>query len=230
MNITISMEGLLEPERLKAWTKAAQQQINRAIRRGMYDAKPEIERKLAAHLASKLKIARQSFAKSMRGYISARDPDKPPVMVFASKAGWLGAHESGASITGGGKGVLIPINTKGKSGRVSYKRFRQMLADLEAQGNLFFKRTNGKVVAFAEVAAANEVDAMTGRRRNRLSRVNTKNRAGRKKKEVAIAVLVPRVQLRKRLDMQGLARSDFGQILADKISARLDTKGLDDKD
>lgn len=225
VRIQITGEGLLAPGRLTAWTKEAQQQINKAVRRGMFDAKPEVEAKLASHLAAKLQIKRQSFARSMRAYISASNPDKPPVMVAASKAGWLHAHESGATISGKGKGVLLPINVKGKSGRISYKRFRQMLSDLAAQGNLFFKKTGGKVIAFAEVAAAGEVDSMTGRRRNRLAKVNTKTRAGGKKKEVAIAVLLPRVQLAKRLDLRGLAVSSLAPLVASKIQQRLDEIG-----
>lgn len=225
VRVQITGEGLLDPARLQAWTKETQQQINKAVKRGMFDAKPEVEAKLASHLAAKLQIKRQSFARSMRAYISAGNPDKPPVMVAASKAGWLHAHETGATISGKGKGVLLPINVKGKSGRISYKRFRQMLSDLAAQGNLFFKKTGGKVIAFAEVAAAGEVDSMTGRRRNRLAKVNTKTRAGGKKKEVAIAVLLPRVQLAKRLDLRGLAVSSLAPLVAAKIQQRLDEIG-----
>lgn len=224
VRIQFTGDGLLDPDQLKAWTKSAQQQIHRAVRRGMYDAKPEIERKLAVHLADKLKVSRASFAKSMRGYIAARDPDKMPVMALASKVGWLGVHEDGANINAGGKGVLIPINVK-RGKRIGMQAFQKVIAGLVASGNLYFKKIGGKVLAYAETLPDNNFEL--GKFNRRVGADRHKKRG--KSKEIPIAVLVPRVHLKRRLDLNGLSISNFGPLLAEKIQARLETMGLDDK-
>lgn len=220
LNLKVSTEGLVDQSRLSAWTRSAQREINRAVRRAMYDAKPEIEAKLAAHIAAKLQVSRQSFARSMRGYVAARDPDRLPVLAFASKAAWLGAHESGAKIGGGGKGVLIPINTK-KGRRIGMRAFQRLITGLMEAGNLYFQRRGGKVIAYAENLPGNDFELGKFNRRVGADRHKKRGRS----KEIPIAILVPRVQLKRRLDVRGLAVGSFGPLLAAKIQARLDEIG-----
>jgi hypothetical protein len=156
----------------------------------------------------------------MRGEVVAKNPDKPPVAVFYPKAAWLDAFVDGATITGrAGKGVLIPINAKSASGRIGYRAFQRMIQALAAQGNLEFRPIKGHVIVFAEVGAALERSA-DGRRINRLSRTNIKNRAGKRKSEVAIAIWVPRVVLGKRLDFESKSRL-IAEQMADAIQAEL---------
>lgn len=212
----------LSSERAK-WQEDKTKKVNKAIRMAMFDARPKVQELLSSHLQAKLKIRKSSFAKTYKPYIQYSDALRPPVLVFTPKAGWLSAHETGAEINGGGKGVLIPINTRKTklgNGRIGYKAFKRIIQELASQGNLNFVKVRGKVLVYAETAAAKEGG------RDRLRRYGKRVSADRYNRkasaEIPIAVLVPKVTLRRRLQIKELSDSKLVPLVRGLIQKQLD--------
>lgn len=103
-------------------------------------------------------------------------------------------HERGGVIAGR---MLIPLH-----GRVGRKRFKAQVAELMRGGNAYFiKNAKGNIVLMAEnIAEHNRVLSGFKRRYRKAEGIKRLKRGA----DVPIAVLVPRVRLKKRLDVERL--------------------------
>ncbi len=121
-----------------------------------------------------------------------KDKNRLPALYVGSRIPWSGIHERGGQI--GGR-MLIPLH-----GRVGRKRFKAQIAELMRGGNAYFiKNAKGNRVLMAENIKEHDRPLAGFKRRYRKAEGIKKLKRGA---DVPIAVLVPRVQLKKRLNIE----------------------------
>lgn len=223
MKFSLEREGLLDPRQFDAWRYKKREQIHRGTMLGMKDAAARIVPRIRAQAGAALKIRRPLTLKSFTATVHARRKDILPVVDFYSRIPWMGIHARGGVIQGP---VLIPLTEEGK--RMGPKKFRLLIRALIHQGNAFFKNVNGKVLLFAEdikesarhlklFRKANRARAFRGAR----SRLEMMKLAGRDRdREIPIAILLPRVELRKRVRMHDIVRQNL-PLIASSIEKRI---------
>ena len=144
-----------------------------------------------AQMRSAFQVRRASFVASLQAKVFNRKPDRLPALWVGSRIAWLGIHTQGGTVAGR---MLIPL----LPGRIGPKRFRQVIDGLMRSGNAFFVEKNGRVLLMAENIRENTAQL------NRFKRAE-RERSGVKRlqrgQEIPIAVLVRRVDLKRRFDL-----------------------------
>ena len=113
--------------------------------------------------------------------------------------------------------MLIPLH-----GRVGRKRFKAQIAELMRGGNAYFiKNAKGNIVLMAENIKEHDRPLAGFKRRYRKAEGVKRIKRGA---DIPIAVLVPRVQLKKRLDIERLVAGRVPR-LAVAIEKQIQTLG-----
>lgn len=213
MQLDIVGEGLLDPKKLRAWTVQQQARIHSAVAAGMTVGGKTITDRVNADARQALKIARRSFPNFFRK-VYANRKDSMPAMLLASRVKWIGIHEKGGTIEGP---LLVPLLEEGR--RIGPKAFKNLLRQLNAQGNLWSDRVNGKSILFTEKLGGKE--QVSGVQRfARAERKRTGAKTIKRGQAIPIAVVIPRAQMRKRLRFAQVVRDNLGAITRE-IQARL---------
>jgi len=206
VKISLTASGLLDPKRLDGWLPEKRRAIHKAIAAGMKTAGREIAEVAQSRMRSAFKVRRASFVKSMRHKVYAGRPDKFPALLIGSRIPWLGIHVHGGTI--GGR-MLIPLLPEHQ--RIGRKAFRRVIDGLMRSGNAFFIKKNGKVILMAENIKENHAEL---RRFKRAERARTGVKQIKRGQEIPIAVLVRRVSLRKRFDLDSTVRGELPRLTA----------------
>jgi len=120
-----------------------------------------------------------------------------PALYVGAKMDWAGMHEYGGQI---GAKMLIPLH-----GRVGRKRFKAQIAALLRGGNAYFiKNAKGNVVLMAENIKEHAQPLAGFKRRYRKAEGIKRIKRGA---DIPIAVLVPRVVIKKRLNIERLVQA-----------------------
>jgi hypothetical protein len=217
MKLSLTTSGLLDPKRLDSWIPEKRRAIRKAVEAGMKSAGKEIAQTVQARMQAAFKVRKVGFVRSMRHKLYAGSPEKFPALLIGSKIPWLGIHMRGGTI--GGR-MLIPLLPEHQ--RLGRKAFRRVIDGLMRTGNAFFIQKNGKVILMAEVIKENTAEL---RRFKRAERGRTGAKSIKRGQEIPIAVLVPTVTLRGRLDLPGIVRSQLPKLSA-SILQHLNTHGL----
>ena len=217
MKLSLTTSGLLDPKRLDSWIPEKRRAIRKAVEAGMKSAGREIAQTVQARMQSAFKVRKAGFVRSMRHKLYAGSPAKFPALMIGSRIPWLGIHTRGGTI--GGR-MLIPLLPEHQ--RLGRKAFRRVIDGLMRTGNAFFIQKNGKVILMAEVIK--EIAAEL-RRFKRAERNRTGAKSIKRGQEIPIAVLVPMVTLRGRLDLPGIVRSQLPK-LTSSILQQLTIHGL----
>jgi len=217
MKLSLTTSGLLDPKRLDSWIPEKRRAIRKAVEAGMKSAGREIAQTVQARMQSAFKVRKSSFVRSMRHKLYAGSPAKFPALMIGSRIPWLGIHARGGTI--GGR-MLIPLLPEHQ--RLGRKAFRRVIDGLMRTGNAFFIQKNGKVILMAEVIKENAAEL---RRFKRAERGRTGAKSIKRGQEIPIAVLVPMVTLRGRLDLPGIVRSQLPK-LTTSILQQLTKHGL----
>ncbi len=179
-------------------------QVRLAARQALQQEGEALREEVHKHVAGQLKVVRKGFLKSFRTRVIDRDPQRLPALLVGSKIPWVGLHESGGAISGR---MLIPLH-----GRVGRKRFKQQVSELMRGGNAYFvKNKQGHLVLMAENIKDHDRPLAGFKRRYRKAHGIAKLKRGA---DIPIAVLVPRVTLKKRLDVEQLTRRRLPQLAA----------------
>ncbi|TCS97416.1 hypothetical protein EDC36_10917 [Tepidimonas ignava] len=117
--------------------------------------------------------------------------DELPALWVGSRIPWLGIHAQGGTVRGN---LLIPL----LPGRIGPKRFKAVIDGLMRSGNAFFVEKNGRVLLMAENIRENAAPLA---RFKRAERGRTGAKQIKRGQEVPIAVLVRRVDLKRRLNL-----------------------------
>lgn len=217
MKLSLTTSGLLDPKRLDSWIPEKRRAIRKAVESGMKSAGREIAQTVQARMQSAFKVRKSGFVRSMRHKLYAGSPAKFPALMIGSRIPWLGIHTRGGTI--GGR-MLIPLLPEHQ--RLGRKAFRRVIDGLMRTGNAFFIQKNGKVILMAEVIKENAAEL---RRFKRAERDRTGAKSIKRGQEIPIAVLVPMVTLRGRLDLPGIVRSQLPK-LTSSILQQLKIHGL----
>lgn len=193
MRLTLITTGLLDPRQLSAWSAERRRAIHAAVAKGMQTGGREVRDAARAEMRSAFTVKRNSFVSSMGVKVFDKKPEQLPALRVGSKIPWLGLHEKGGSVSGN---LLIPL----LPGRIGPKRFRQIVDSLMRSGNAYFIKKNGRVVLMAENIKENGSQLT---RFKRAERGRTGAKQIKRGQEIPIAVLVKRVDLKRRLNLVG---------------------------
>lgn len=173
-----------------------QAQARKAAKSALRDEAAGLREEVRRHVGSRLNVARKSFLKAFTAKVLAQDPNRFPALYAGSKIPWSGIHESGGTLSGK---MLIPLH-----GRVGRKTFKAQVDALIRSGNAYFvKNSKGNVVLMAENLAENDKPLAGFKRRYRKNAGIKRLKRGA---DIPIAVLIPKVTLRKRLDFESVVR------------------------
>ena len=191
MKLTLATSGLLDPRRLSAWSVERRRAIHAAVAKGMVSGGRDVREAARAQMRSAFQVRRASFVASLQAKVFDKKPDRLPALWVGSRIPWLGIHTQGGTVAGR---MLIPLLPT----RIGPKRFRQVIDGLMRSGNAFFVEKNGRVLLMAENIRENTAQL------NRFKRAE-RERSGVKRlqrgQEIPIAVLVRRVELKRRFDL-----------------------------
>ena len=204
LKISLTTSGLLDKRELAAWTRSRREAIHKAVALGMRDSSRSLTDALRTRMQSDLAIRKPTFLRSMRAKVLDRDPSRLPALLVGSRVSWLGVHVRGATLTGK---MLIPLTESGR--RMGRKAFARVIDTLMRSGNAWFIRKGGKVILMAENIKEN-ASALT--RFKRAERQRTGAKSIKRGQEIPIAVLVPRVTLKRRFDFDGTVRRAMPQL------------------
>lgn len=204
LKISLTTSGLLDKGELAAWTRSRREAIHKAVGQGMRDSSRSLTDALRTRMQSDLAIRKPAFLRSMRAKVLDRDPSRLPALLVGSRVSWLGVHVRGATLTGR---MLIPLTESGR--RMGRKAFARVIDTLMRSGNAWFIRKGGKVILMAENIKEN-ASALT--RFKRAERQRTGAKSIKRGQEIPIAVLVPRVTLKRRFDFDGTVRRAMPQL------------------
>ncbi|MFZ5474539.1 MAG: DUF6441 family protein [Pseudomonadota bacterium] len=191
MKLTLTTEGLLDPRRLSAWSAERRRAIHAAVAKGMVSGGRDVREAARAQMRSAFQVRRASFVASLQAKVFDQKPERLPALWVGSRIPWLGIHTHGGTVAGR---MLIPL----LPGRIGPKRFRQVIDGLMRSGNAFFVEKNGRVLLMAENIRENA--AQLGRFK-RAERERSGVKRLQRGQEIPIAVLVRRVDLKRRFDL-----------------------------
>lgn len=204
MRVSIRIESAAAAAHLRRWGGQLRDQTRKAVARGLRQEAKDLRENVRAHVAQHMKAVRKSFVKGFSAKVLDKDPNRLPALYVGARIPWAGIHERGGQINGR---MLIPLN-----GRVGRKRFKAQIAELMAGGNAYFiKNKKGNIVLMAENIAEHDRVLSGFKRRYRKASGIKKLRRGA---DIPIAVLVARVEIKKRLDVERLVAARIPRLVA----------------
>jgi len=204
MRISIRIDSVAGNAQLRRWGGEFRAKVQKAVERAIRTEATEIKDDLRGHVAGQMSVVRKSFLKGFTAKVLAKDPNRLPALYVGSRIPWSGMHESGGQI--GGR-MLIPLH-----GRVGRKRFKAQVAELMRGGNAYFiKNAKGNIVLMAENIKEHDQPLSGFKRRYRKAEGVKRLKRGA---DVPIAVLVPKVVLKKRLNVERLVAGRIPRLSA----------------
>lgn len=214
MKISIRIDSAAAWAQLRRWGGEFRAQATQAVGRAMASEATAIKQEVRSHVAGQLAVVKKSFLKGFSAKVLV-DPksasfQRLPALFVGSRIPWSGMHETGGLIAGR---MLIPLH-----GRVVRKRFKAQVAELMRGGNAYFiKNAKGRIVLMVENIKEHD-RVLSGFKRGHRKAAGVKRL--KRGADVPIAVLVPRVVLRKRLDIERLVTGRVPR-LVDAIERQL---------
>lgn len=204
MRIAIHIDSAAANAQLRRWGGEFRTQVRKAVERALRTEASEIKDAVRGHVAAQMAVVRKSFLKGFTAKVLTKDPKRLPALYVGSRIPWSGMHERGGQI--GGR-MLIPLH-----GRVGRKRFKAQVAELMRGGNAYFiKNAKGNIVLMAENIQEHDRVLSGFKRRYRKAEGVKRLKRGA---DVPIAVLVPQVVLKKRLDVERLVGGRIPRLAA----------------
>ena len=194
MKISIRIDSTAAQAQLRRWGGEFRDKVKMAVAKAMAKEAVEIKQDVREQVASQLTVVKKTFLKGFSASVIDKDPSRLPALYVGSRIPWVGMHEKGGTISAK---MLIPLH-----GRVGRKRFKAQIAELMRGGNAYFiKNAKGNVVLMAENIKEHDRPLAGFKRRYRKAEGIKRLKRGA---DIPIAVLVPRVMLKKRLDIERL--------------------------
>lgn len=206
MKIDLVTEGLLDRRRFNAWRMGTHKAIHSAISRAMRDSGKLMAERVRGEMRASFRTASPKFLRSLHAKVFDRKADRLPALYLGSKVPWLGIHERGGTIRGR---MLIPLLPQHR--RIGRRAFARVIDALLRSGNAYFIEKNGQRILMAENLAEN-ARPLTRFRRAERERSGAKRL--RRGQEIPIAVLVQRVSLKKRFDLNRAVRVELPRLTA----------------
>jgi hypothetical protein len=212
LKISLTTSGLLDKSTLETWTRQKQAAIHKAVATGMQAGGKSVADVVRSKMKTDFTVKKSAFLNSLRAKVYDRDPDKLPAVLIGSKIPWLGIHVRGGTISGR---MLIPLTEEGR--RIGRRAFKRVIDALIRSGNAYFIRKGSRAILMAENLREN---ASSLARFKRAERKRTGTKSVKRGQEIPIAVLVPKVAMKRRFDLEGAVRGQL-PALARAIEAQL---------
>ena len=212
LKISLTTSGLLDKSTLETWTRQKQAAIHKAVATGMQAGGKSVADVVRSKMKTDFTVKKSAFLNSLRAKVYDRDPDKLPAVLIGSKIPWLGIHVRGGAISGR---MLIPLTEEGR--RIGRRAFKRVIDALIRSGNAYFIRKGSRAILMAENLREN---ASSLARFKRAERKRTGTKSVKRGQEIPIAVLVPKVAMKRRFDLEGAVRGQL-PALARAIEAQL---------
>jgi len=204
MRISIRIDSAAGNAQLRRWGGEFRTKVQKAVERAMRTEASEIKDDVRGHVAGQMAVVRKSFLKGFTARVLAKNPSRLPALYVGSRIPWSGMHETGGQIAGR---MLIPLH-----GRVGRKRFKAQVAELMRGGNAYFiKNAKGNIVLMAENIKEHDRPLSGFKRRYRKAEGVKRLKRGA---DIPIAVLVPKVVLKKRLNVERLVAGRIPRLSA----------------
>jgi len=204
VRIAIRIDSKAAGAQLRRWGGEYREKVKKAVSQAIRGEAAELREDVRSHVGSRLAVFRKSFLKGFTARVLDRDTTRLPALYVGSRIPWSGIHEKGGAI--GGR-MLIPIH-----GRVGRKRFKAQVAALMRGGNAYFvKNARGNIVLMAENIREHDRPLAGFKRRYRKAEGIKRLKRGA---SIPIAILVPKVILKKRLDVERLVASRIPRLSA----------------
>ena len=208
MRISVQIDSAAAQAQLRRWGGEFRDKVKKAVSRAIASEAVELKQDVRSHVASQMAVVKKSFLKGFTAKVLDKDPSRLPALYVGSRIPWSGMHETGGQIAGR---MLIPLN-----GRVGRKRFKAQVGELMRGGNAFFlKNAKGNIVLMAQniTTGIKEHDRPLAGFKRRYRKAEGVKRLKRGA-DIPIAVLVPRVVLKKRLDVERLVAGRIPRLAA----------------
>ena len=208
MHISVRIDSKAAQAQLRRWGGEFREKVQKAVARGIASEAAELKQDVRSHVAGQMTVVKKSFVKGFTAKVLDKDKNRLPALYVGSRIPWSGIHERGGAIQGR---MLIPLH-----GRVGRKRFKAQIAELMRGGNTYFlKNAKGNIVLMAENIKEHDRPLSGFKRRYRESMGGAEGIKRLKRgADVPIAVLVPRVQLKKRLSVERLVAGRIPRLSA----------------
>ena len=206
MKIDLVAEGLLDRRRFNVWQADTHKAIRAAVARAMRDSGKDMAAQVRGEMRASFRATSPKFLRSMHAKVFDRKTNAFPALYLGSKVPWLGLHERGGTIQGR---MLIPLLPQHQ--RIGRKAFARVIDALMRSGNAWFIEKNGQKILMAENISEN---ARPLARFRRAERERSGAKRLRRGQEIPIAVLVQRVILKKRFDLNRAVRVEIPRLTA----------------
>ena len=204
MKVSIRIDSAAGLAQLRRWGGEIRAKVQQAVARAMAAEATELRQDVRNEVAGQMAVVKKSFIKGFTAKVLDRDPNRYPALYVGSRIPWSRIHETGGVIAGR---LLIPLH-----GRVGRKRFKAQIAELMRGGNAYFiKNSKGNIVLMAENLQEYDRTLSGFKRRYRKAEGVKRLKRGA---DIPIAVLVPKVVLRKRLDIERMVATRVPRLSA----------------
>lgn len=204
MKISIHIDSAAAQAQLRRWGGEYRDKVKKAVARAIRSEATEIKQEVREQVSSQMAVVKNAFLKGFNAKVLDQDPNRLPALYVGSRIPWSGIHERGGSINAR---MLIPLH-----GRVGRKKFKAQIAELMRGGNAYFvKNAKGNIVLMAENIKEHDRPLAGFKRRYRKADGVKRLKRGA---DIPIAVLVPRVLLKKRLDIERLVAGRIPRLAA----------------
>ena len=202
MKISLSIDSAAAKAQLRQWGGAFREKVKVATAKAITAQAAEIKTEVRAHVMAHMSVVKKSFLRAFTARMINKDPTRLPALYVGAKVDWAGMHEYGGQI---GAKMLIPLH-----GRVGRKQFKAQIAQLMRGGNAYFiKNAKGNIVLMAENIKEHAQPLAGFKRRYRKAEGIKRIKRGA---DIPIAVLVPRVVIKKRLNVEKLVEARIPQL------------------
>ena len=204
MKVSIRIDSAAGLAQLRRWGGEIRAKVQKAVAQAMATEASELRQDVRNEVAGQMAVVKKSFIKGFTAKVLDRDPSRYPALYVGSRIPWSRIHETGGVIAGR---MLIPLH-----GRVGRKRFKAQVAELMRGGNAYFiKNSKGNIVLMAENLQEYDRTLSGFKRRYRKAEGVKRLKRGA---DIPIAVLVPKVVLRKRLDIERMVATRVPRLSA----------------
>jgi len=204
VRISVRIDSAAAQAQLRRWGGEFRVKVKQAVERAVAGEATELKQDVRSHVAGQMAVVKKSFLKGFTAKVLAKDPNRLPALYVGSRIPWSGIHEQGGLIAGR---MLIPLH-----GRVGRKRFKVQIAELMRGGNAYFiKNAKGNIVLMAENIKEHDRPLAGFKRRYRKAEGIKRLKRGA---DIPIAVLVPKVVLKKRLEIVRLVAGRIPRLAA----------------
>ena len=205
MKVSIRIDSAAGQAQLRRWGGEIRAKVQKAVARAMAAEATELRQDVRAEVSGQMSVVKKSFLKGFTAKVLDRDPNRYPALYVGSRIPWSRIHETGGVIAGR---LLIPLH-----GRIGRKRFKAQIAELMRGGNAYFvKNAKGNIVLMAENLKEYDRTLSGFKRRYRKAEGVKRVKRGA---DIPIAVLVPKVILGKRLDIERLVATRVPRLSAE---------------